>query len=218
MAKVFFRRRRRRPKDTEEKQETFKKIDLRDQKMPLMTLDNSWHQLLSEIKTPEIESLEKKLNSLLKEQGKLSTDYIGYTKMKKEMLDKILELTHEAFRNGSEEAAKKVEEQQKMILKINENLEKTEPRLDIIKEEIERTNSELVSESVNLCYHYLTQHKKESNILDEEIQSIRTTLMKKTEEKKVCDKKSERLYLYLHQLVGPDFIEKLDSIFLESSE
>ena len=216
MFKVFFKRRR--PKKEEKQQETFKYIDLNKQKMPIITLDHSWHQLVAEIKTPKIESLEKELNRLLKEQGKLNTDYMDYTKMKKEMLDTILELTHAAFDLKSEEAVSKIENQQKMILKINENLETIEPRLDTVKEEIEQTNTTLVEESVNLCYNNINHYKRKSNELDEEIQTIRRILMEKTEEKKACDKKAEQLYRYLHQLVGPGFIEELDALYWEKLE
>ena len=187
-------------------------------KMPIITLDNSWHQLISEIKTPKILALEKELNRLLKEQGKLNTDYVEYTKLKKEMLDTILELTHDAFEEQSDDAIKKIEYQQKMILKINEKLEKIEPKLDEIPNEIRQANGTLVEESVRLCYEYIGAYREKSDTLGEEIAVIRATLMKKTEEKKLYDKQSNQLYQYLHQLVGANFIEKTDSVYWEQSE
>lgn len=213
---MFFRRRRK--KVEQKKQVPLDVKPLIKEKMPIITLDHSWHQLIKEIKTPEIERLEKKLNDLLKEQGKLNTDYVEYTKLKKEMLDKILALTHEAFDLKSEDASEKIQDQQKMIFKINEKLATTEPRLDIVKAEIQETNSTLVDESVNVCYEHINKYRGLSHTLDDEIQAIRTILMKKTEEKKLSDKKSEQLYQYLHQLVGPQFIEKLDNIYWEPSE
>lgn len=220
MGKVFFKRWQRKGKDQEETmiQEPQVTNDLRKEKLPIITLDNSWHQLITEIKTPKVSAMEKELNALLKEQGKLNTDFIEYTRLKKEMLDAILELSHEAFELGSQEAVKKIEDQQKMILKINEKLEKMEPRLDTIPQEIQKTNNELVDESVRLCYAYMNTYKEKSYHLDEEIQVIRTTLMKKTEEKKTYDKKADQLYQYLHHLVGPSFIEKLDHVYWEQPE
>lgn len=191
---------------------------LQKEKIPIITLDNSWHQLITEIKTPGIGNLEKELNKLLKEQGKLNTDYIEYTRLKKEMLDTILELTHQAFELKSNEAIKKIEDQQKMILKINEILEEIELRLDTVPAEIQETNNSLVDESVRICYGYINRYREKSHQLDEEIQIIRSTLMEKTEEKKGYDKKADQLYQYLHQLLGPKFIEKLDSVYWEKSE
>ena len=115
---MFFRRKK--PRQDKKKPVIF------EEKVPIITLDNSWHQLFEEIKTPEIVSMEEKLNDFLKEQGKLNTDYIEYTRLKKDMLDKILELTHQAFELNSEEAIEEIENQQKMILKINEKTEKIE--------------------------------------------------------------------------------------------
>lgn len=215
---VFFKRKEAKGNQYSKNFEPIETKNLQTKKMPIITLDNSWHQLITEIKTPQIGNLEKELNKLLKEQGKLNTDYIEYTRLKKEMLDTILELTHEAFELKSEKAVKKIDDQQKMILKINEKLEAIEPRLDVIPEEIQKVNSTLVDESVRLCYGYINSYREKSHNLDEEIQIIRATLMKKTEEKKICDKKADQLYQYLHQLVGPKFIEKLDSVYGEQSE
>ena len=44
-------------------------------KLPLLTLDNNWHKLFTQTnETPEIKKLEKKLNDLLKKQGKANTE------------------------------------------------------------------------------------------------------------------------------------------------
>lgn len=217
---MFFKRKRKKAVE-EEKSVPLEPLDttqLKKQKLPIITLDNSWHQLISEIKTPQINALEKEVNALLKEQGKLNTDYIEYSKLKKEMLDTILELTHEAFELGSDQAVKKIEDQQKMVLKINEKLEKIEPRLDVIPGEIEKTNAILVDQTAQLCYGYINDFRENSRVLDEEIQVIRSTLMKKTEEKKGYDKKSEQMYRFLHKIVGADVIEKLDTVYWETSK
>ena len=217
---MFFKRRQKKNKQLEEVStlEELGTKQLKKQRMPIITLDNSWHQLIADIKTPQISVLEKDLNSLLKEQGKLNTDYVEYTRLKKEMLDTILELTHEAFELGSDQAIKKIEEQQKMVLKINEKLEIIEPRLDIIPEEIQEINSMLIDQTAQLCYGHINAYREKSQILDEEIQIIRSTLMKKTEEKKTYDKKLEQTYKFLHQLVGADFIEKLDNVYWGETE
>lgn len=211
---MFFKRRR----DTNNKNKTriFLNTDgLSSHKMPIVTLDHSWHQLMAEIKTPSIEKLEKELTELLKIQGKLNTDYIEYTKMKKNMLDTILDLTHEAFELKSPEAIKKIEDQQKMILKINSKLESVEKELDDLPTKIQKINGDLLEHSVNICYEYMNEYKSESQKLDEEIQVLREEVLKKTERKKSYDEKVEQLYQYLHQSVGPDFIEKLDRIYWE---
>ncbi len=217
---MFFKRRQKKNKQLEEVStlEELGTKQLKKQRMPIITLDNSWHQLIADIKTPQISVLEKDLNSLLKEQGKLNTDYVEYTRLKKEMLDTILELTHEAFELGSDQAMKKIEDQQKMVLKINEKLEIIEPRLDIIPGEIQEINNMLIDQTAQLCYGHINTYREKSQILDEEIQIIRSTLMKKTEEKKTYDKKLEQTYKFLHQLVGADFIEKLDNVYWGETE
>lgn len=213
---MFFKRKK--DKDFKNQGKLFESTELKKQKMPIVTLDHSWHQLITEIKTPQIESLEKELTKLLKEQGKLNTDYIEYTRMKKNMLDTILNLTHEAFELKSDDAIKKIEDQQKMILKINENLEKIEEGLDTVPQRIQEVNGLLLDQSVQLSYGYMNEYRVKSETLDEEIQIIRKNLLEKTEKKKICDQKASQLYQYLHQLVGPGFIEKLDHQYWENSK
>lgn len=209
---MFFRRRRKKNEKAKKKE-----VIVRDD-VPIITLDNSWHQLMEAIKTPQVEKLENKLNDLLKEQGQLNTDYIEYTRMKKDMLDKILELTHQAFDLKSEEAIKEMEKQEKMILKINEKVEKIEIRLDELPEEIKQTNHALVSVSVEICYGQINESRAKSRELDQEIQIMRSSLMKKTEIKKSCDQVANQTYRYLHQLVGAEFINKLDEVHLEHQD
>lgn len=211
---MFFKKKK--SQDSEDREKLFTSTELRHQKMPIATLDHSWHQLITEIKTPQIQILEKELTELLKQQGKLNTDYTEYTRMKKDMLDTILNLTHEAFELKSQDAIKKIDDQQKMILKINENLEKIESDLEVVPKRIQEVNGILLDQTVQLCYGYINQYKGKSEEMDEEIQIIRKELMDKTEVKKAYDKKAEQLYQYLHQLVGPGFIEKLDKKYWES--
>lgn len=211
---MFFKRKK--DENFKNQKRLFESTELKKQKMPIVTLDHSWHQLITEIKTPQIEALEKELTKLLKEQGKLNTDYIEYTRMKKNMLDTILNLTHEAFELKSDDAIKKIEDQQKMILKINENLEEIEKGLDTVPQRIQEVNGLLLDQSVQLSYSYMNEYRIKSEALDEEIQVIRKNLLEKTEQKKTCDQKVEQLYQYLHQLVGPGFIEKLDHQYWEN--
>ena len=205
---MFFKRKKNRKIETEN--ELFKSTQLRHRNMPIATLDNTWHQLIAEIKTPQIVALEKELTNLLKEQGKLNTDHLEYTRLKKEMLDTILNLTHEVFELESKDAAKKTDNQQKMVLKINENLEEIGEQLEGVPEKIQEVNGILLDQTVQLCYKHINTYRAKSEKLDEEIQVIRRELMKKTESKRGYDQQAGQLYQYLHQLVGPGCIEKLD--------
>ncbi len=54
--------------------------------------------------------------------------------------------------------------------------------------------------------------KEESATLDQEIQYLRNELLQKTSQKKVCDKKYTELYQYLHNIVGYEYVNKMDKI------
>ncbi len=62
-------------------------------KIPLLVLDNNWHKLFTQTdETPEIRKLEKKLNELLKEQGKSNTEQKKLKACKRKLMDEIIQL------------------------------------------------------------------------------------------------------------------------------
>ena len=63
---------------------------LENKKIPLLTLDNTWHRLFTQTEpSDEITALEEELNDLLKKQGKLNTDIKDIRALKKRLMDEI---------------------------------------------------------------------------------------------------------------------------------
>ncbi|WP_058486263.1 hypothetical protein [Defluviitalea phaphyphila] len=184
---------------------------LRKNNVPILILDNVWHNIFPpEKKTKKILKLEERLNDLLKEQGKLNNDLKGYIKLKKNLMDRILELTTEAFTNENEMAKKEMERNQKNILEINRKTEEIQKRLEIIPQEIQETNGTLLEESVKICYKDMKEHQEILNELNIWIENTRNILKKKIAEKTEREEKVTQIYSYLHDLVGPDVLEYLD--------
>lgn len=193
-----------------------KKLDidlkmLRESRVPILILDKVWHNIFPpEKKTKAILQLEQNLNNLLKQQGQLNNDLKDYLKLKKKLMDQILELTTEAFNNENEAAKREMERNQKNILEINEKVEQIQNRLNVIPDEIQEANGRLLEESVKICYGDMKNHQEALNELNEWIENTREILKKKLEEKTIREEKATQIYSYLHDLVGPDFIEYLD--------
>ena len=65
---------------------------LKDKKVPILVLDQKWHRLFAiHGKTEEIKQVESQLNSLLAEQGKLNNELKELKKVKKQLMDNIVE-------------------------------------------------------------------------------------------------------------------------------
>ncbi|HHW67581.1 MAG: hypothetical protein PWP07_1129 [Epulopiscium sp.] len=184
---------------------------LRHSRVPILILDKVWHNIFPpEKKTKTIRDLEERLGNLLKQQGQLNNDLKDYLKLKKKLMDGILELTTEAFNNENEAAKKEMEKNQKYILEINEKIEEIQNRLATIPEEIQEVNGKLLEESVKICYGEMKEHQKALEELNEWIEKTRELLKAKLEEKTIHEEKASQIYSYLHDLVGADFIDYLD--------
>ena len=69
---------------------------LSEKKIPILTLDNKWHQLFTQQEcTDEIRDMECELNGLLKRQGKVNEKKREIRKLKKKLMDEIVLLADE---------------------------------------------------------------------------------------------------------------------------
>ena len=66
------------------------KTALEGKNIPVLTLDNKWHQLFSKMeKTSEIIALEEELNTLLRRRGKLNNELKEIKALKKKLIKVI---------------------------------------------------------------------------------------------------------------------------------
>lgn len=61
---------------------------LHGKRIPLLILDQKWHQLFLDNKPKEIERLEQKLNKQLATQGKLNQELKDMKVLKKKLIDR----------------------------------------------------------------------------------------------------------------------------------
>ena len=93
---------------------------LSGKKLPIVTLDHKWHQLFSRVeKTEYIAEKEKELNILLKRQGKVNTETKDIRRLKKKLMEEIVEL----MENNDAASVKKIEENKRLINECNEKIE-----------------------------------------------------------------------------------------------
>ena len=86
---------------------------IQSKKIPVLTLDNKWHQLFTQTGiTKEIKQLEKQLNDLLKKQGKMTTELKDLKKIKSNLMSEIM---------SSTEAIEKDEIDKKTEKKLSDN-------------------------------------------------------------------------------------------------
>jgi hypothetical protein len=184
----------------------------------IVVLDQNWHHLFNKKKPLHIQQLEHKLNKLLKEQGKVNTEYTSYKLLKKKMMSEIVEGMSEAFDSKNPEAVSKLNKNQKYIKEINAKTEHYEKRKVDLPEKIEAVNQQLLRDSMIICYERLITNKEIKSKLDQEIKKIHEQVKKLIGEKEDAEGEINQLYTFMHDVAGLDVIEQLDKFYFGGDE
>lgn len=188
---------------------------LNGKKIPVLTLDNKWHQLFTKAEPDrELKRLEKELNNLLKKQGKANTEIKDLKKLKNRMMGEIVHLADEATGGKDKNAEKKLEENKKLINECNEKIQEYEDQLIELPREIDRVNKELMIKTMEICYDTLKKNKAEIDETSKWISSVRVELKKRLIRKQEQEQMNQDIYTYMHNVFGPDVIDMFDLEYL----
>lgn len=185
---------------------------LEGKKVPILTLDNKWHQLFTQAETnPKIHELEEQLNELLKRQGKLTTETKEIKKIKTKLMNEIVELMDslsDAEPNKGQN--KQLEDHKRLINECNDKVNSYQDELLDIPKEIDKINHALMLETMEVCYHTLKENTAEIETIAEWVTSVRIELKKKLIRKQEKEIMNQELYTYMHNIFGADVIEIFD--------
>ena len=191
---------------------TFKEA-LAGKRIPLLTLDNKWHQLFTQAQTEipmEVRRGEERLNELIKKQGKLNTDTKEIRKLKKRLMTEIMELADSTGGNPDAATEKKMEDNRRLINECNEKMEDYARELRLLPDEIDQINHKLMLVTMDICYQRIAEHTKEIDGIDKWVKEIRVEIKKKLIRKDENEKAVFDLYSYMHDIFGAEVIEIFD--------
>ncbi|MCR5221917.1 MAG: hypothetical protein K6D90_03555 [Lachnospiraceae bacterium] len=193
-----------------EHEEQFKNA-LTGKKIPVLILDPKWHKLFSKTgTTDEIKELEKKLQEVLKRQGKLNNENKDLKKIKNNLMDEIV-VNMDGVENSSDEAkGRKLEDNKRLINEVNEKLDRNEDELMELPREIDSINRELMIHTMELCYEKLRDNTKEIEEIAAWIREVRVSLKKNILKKQNKEVNNAELYAYMHDIFGHDVMELFD--------
>lgn len=184
---------------------------LKNKKVPLLVLDPQWHELFPEYrKTSEIKSCEKKLNELLKKQGKAANDIKEYEKAKKAIMDNIVYNMTDGNEPDSFFKVKKQEKNQKLMADLNDKISQAEEIQRAMPAQIQLANNELLVEAMKVCYSELTSNTEQIEKIEEWIKEARNALKDKILEKQDMEMRNTQMYKYMHNLLGAQVVEVFD--------
>lgn len=184
---------------------------LKNKKVPLLVLDPQWHELFPEYrKTSEIKNCEKKLNELLKKQGKAANDIKEYEKAKKAIMDNIVYNMTDGNEPDSFFKVKKQEKNQKLMADLNDKISQAEEIQRAMPAQIQLANNELLVEAMKVCYSELTSNTEQIEKIEEWIKEARNALKDKILEKQDMEMRNTQMYKYMHNLLGAQVVEVFD--------
>ena len=180
-------------------------------KVPLLVLDNSWHKLFAQVGEPvEIKKMEKRLNELLKEQGKVNNDLKKLKACKKKLMDEIILLANQYGAGKDEAIDKEMDRHKKLVKDCNDRIEEMEDDAQDIPKEIREINYELMLKTMELCYQRLKESRREIETCEEKIQKARVELRENMDRKQENEENVYALYSYMNHIFGKDVINIFD--------
>ncbi len=192
-------------------EERFQKA-VEGKKIPVLTLDNKWHQLFTQTGiTKEINQLVKKLNDLLKQQGKMSNELKDLKKIKNNLMKEIMN-SSEAIEKDEvdKKTEKKLNDNKRLINEINEKMEKNEDDLYDLPKQIDAVNRELMLKTMEVCYMKLHSNSDSIEQIAKWIKDIRIELKKNIIRKQEQEQNNLELYSYMHDIFGAEVMELFD--------
>ncbi len=184
---------------------------LEGKSIPILTLDNKWHQLFTQTEmTPEIEALADELNALVERDGKLRSENKDIKRLKKKLLGEIVPLRDKANKTPSAAIEKEISDRTRLINECNERLAGREDELLDLSKEIYDVDYKLMLETMKVCYERLHDNTAEIKGLDEWISKVRIELKKNIIRLQETEMENYNLYSYMHQIFGPEVIEIFD--------
>ncbi len=179
-------------------------------KLPIVTIDHKWHQLFARVeKTRAVNEREQQLNELLKMQGKCNSELKSVRKIKKKLMNEIVELMdkQDAATNS------KIEENKRLINECNDKIKELQEELMDLPPRIESVNAELMIETMKVCYENMRLNEHHIQSIGKWIADIRVELKKNVVRKQEMEIANQEIYAFMHDIFGADVIDIFDMKF-----
>lgn len=180
---------------------------LEGKKIAAVTLDHKWHQLFTRVdKTRKIIEKEQELNELLRRQGKCNTETKSIKKIKKKLMDEIVNL----MEKQDAASIKKTEENKRLINECNEKMEQYADELLELPKQIDEVNKELMIETMRICYDNMRLNDHHIKEISKWITEVRVELKKNVVRKQEMEIANQEIYSFMHDIFGSDVIDIFD--------
>ena len=191
----------------------FKEV-LSGKKLPLLTLDNKWHQIFTQhCKDKEMNKMVKQINELVARQGGLNSDIKDIRKLKAKLMEEVV-----SGMDGKTLSDKEMEDHKRLIEECNEKIEAYQDELLDLPKEIDQLNYQLMLYTMEYCYNLIASNTEEIAKIGEWISNIRVELKKNVIRKQEKEWLNQEIYTYMHNIFGAEVIDVFDMKYDPSGE
>lgn len=177
--------------------------------IPILTLDERWYHLVNDkIKTDEIAYWEKRVNELLKKQGRLNTDIKDIKKLKKQLINDVVE----NMESDGDNREHVMNQNQRLIQESKDKIANLEDELMELPRELARANERLLTETLKVCYSKINSNHEDIEVLNKWIDATRVKLKKNILIKQDKETNNENMYSLIHDIIGPENCSAVDRI------
>lgn len=185
---------------------------VKSRKLPILPLDTRWHEIFpDDEKTPEIRSLERKVNDLMMKQGRLVNELKDLKSLKGKVMNDIVQNMNVDSSKAGQAKSRKLDRSKQYIIDINDKIAMETEELDLIPYEIKDANEALLVESLEICYNRIEKQKEIIEEVSQWIEKTRAELTEKILLKQDMESVNDKIYSYLHDLLGHSIMEAFDS-------
>ncbi|WP_141131326.1 hypothetical protein [Anaerovirgula multivorans] len=189
---------------------------IKKNRVPVLIKDKEWKNIIASSHTNKtIQFFSKQLEDLINEEKESLRQLNNNKQYKTKLMNKIIYLSDLLNRQGKEDVLPELEKCKEEITKVNEIIDEIMDKTQDYSREIERVNLALLKETIVIVYKDITIGHDKLLAVDQEIEELREKLGNLRDEKDELEKKNEKLYSFLHTVIGHKEMEKLDVLFLE---
>lgn len=193
---------------------SFKDNIVRRNKIPILIYVPEWIQLFSGNKSRSMQKIIARLEALIARNKECDSELYNLEKRKKMVMNKILYLSKDINENNDKTALSKMEEAEKEIKEINRKISVLLEELESIPKQINDMNTQLLKETIKRAYELINESRSESEKCQEQVNDLRQKLAELIQKKADMEERVNKLYLFIHGMIGADEMESLDESFL----
>ncbi len=176
---------------------------LKNTKIPIVTLDNKWHKIFAMVEKPDdIKQDEAELVELLKRQGKINSEIKEIKRVKKKLMDEIVE--------AMESDDSKVEKNRKMVEEYNARIDSYQDEMLDLPARIDEINKRIMLSTMSVCYDVMHDNDRGAQELADWIAGIRVELKKNIVKKQEMEIQNAVIYSYMHDVFGQQAMDIFD--------